>query len=177
MRAGGCLTALAIAATALAITGCGGGDSNSGSTAENFPPPTVPTDAPQPPKGASPVLFEIYRQFTPPQPDPKVKGSAEAIVAGKKTCKGKTPVEIERKYYAIAVQNGQLDPSSESGKMIADIDKYAKNVSKDSSFVAGQLAADAYQATLPQKTGQYGYQGCIYVLARQLEQQLAPKKK
>ncbi len=60
--------------------------------------------------------------------------------------------------------------------MIANIDKYAKQVSKDPSFAAGQLAADAYQATLPVQIGQYGYQGCVYALAHQLEQRLGPGK-
>jgi hypothetical protein len=105
-----------------------------------------------------------------------VKGSAKAIAAGKKACDGKTPLEVKDAYYPIAVESGNLDASSDQAKMIADIGKYAKNASKDASFASGQLAADAYQATLPAKTASYGYQGCVYVMARQLEKQLAPKK-
>ena len=183
MRIGTGATALATAATVLAIAGCGGvGGANGGGSAAatttppdaTFPEPTVPKDAPQPPKGASPVLKEIYRQFTPRKPDPRVKGSAQAIAAGRAACAGKTPVEVERKYFPIAVGKGTLDPNGEQGTMIAEIGKYAENAPGDSSFVAGQLAADAYQATLPARIATFGYAGCVYVLARQLEKQLAP---
>jgi hypothetical protein len=177
----GAATALGAVVLALAIAGCGGGEASEGGTADwatppdaTFPEPTVPKDAPQPPKGASPVLKEIYRQFIPRKPDPRVKGSAQAIAAGEAACAGKTPVEVERKYYSIAVRKGALDPTSEQAKMIAEIDRYAKNVARDPSFVAGQLAAGAYQATLPTRIATFGYSGCVYVLARQLEKQLAP---
>jgi hypothetical protein len=179
VRGGTRATALATAVTALAVLGCGGGDGNGGAETTTppdatFPEPTVPKDAPQPPKGASPVLKEIYRQFTLREPDPSVSGSAKAIAAGRKACAGKTPVEVERKYYPIAVQKGTLEPSSGQARMIAQIAKYEKHVSRDPSFVAGQLAANAYQATVPARIATFGYAGCIYVLARQLEKQLAP---
>jgi hypothetical protein len=180
-RAGLGASALASAVAALAILGCGGGGGADGEVSTTppdatFPEPTVPKDAPQPPKGASPILKEIYRQFTLREPDPRVKGSARAIAAGRAACAGKTPVEVERRYYPIAVQRGTLDPASDQAKMIAEISKYAKNVSKDPSFTAGQLAADAYQATLPPRVATFGYAGCAYALARRLEKQLAPGK-
>jgi hypothetical protein len=56
--------------------------------------------------------------------------------------------------------------------MIAEINRYAKHVKAESSFTAGQLAADAYQATLPKRLRKVGYQGCIYSLAKQLEKGL-----
>jgi hypothetical protein len=179
-RAGMGAAALAAAVTAVAILGCGGG-ANGGEVSTTppdatFPEPTVPKNAPQPPKRASPVLKEIYRQFTLRKPDPSVPGSAKAIADGRKACAGKTPVEVERKYYPTAVQKGTLDPGSDQAKMIAEIDRYAKNVARDSSFTAGQLAAGAYQATLPPRIASFGYAGCAYALARQLEKQLAPRK-
>jgi hypothetical protein len=171
--------AIAAVAGALAIAGCGGAGGDTATTTPpgaTFPEPTVPKGAPQPPKGASPVLKEIYRQFTPRKPDPNVKGSGQAIAAGGKACAGRTPVEVERQYYPIAVRKGGLDPVSEQAKMIAGIDRYAKNAANDPSFVAGQLAADAYQATLPARIATFGYAGCAYALARRLEKQLAPSK-
>lgn len=174
---------LGIAVTALVLTGCGGGSEERGSgfsSDETTPPdatfaePTVPKGAPQPPKGASPILREIYRQFTPPKPDPRVKASGKAIAAGKRACAGRTPVEVERRYYPIAVQKGMLDPNSSQGKTIAEVGKYAKHASTDPSFAAGQLAAGAYQATLPSRIAPFGYQGCVYSLARELEKALAP---
>jgi hypothetical protein len=181
MRIGAPMTVLATMATGLAIAGCGGGDGANGEALTTppdatFPEPTVPEDAPQPPQGASPVLREIYRQFTPRKPDPRVAGSAKAIAAGKAACAGKTPVEVERRYYPIAVRKGRIDPASDQARMIAEIGRYAKNVSRDPTFVAGQLAADAYMATLPTRIASFGYAGCVYALARQLEKQLAPRK-
>jgi hypothetical protein len=175
-------TALATALAALAILGCGGGAGSGGADETTTPPdatfpePTVPKDAPQPPKGTSPALEEIYRQFTLRKPDPSVPGSAKAIAGGRKACAGKTPVEVERKYYPIAVQRGTLDPSSAQAKMIAEIDRYAEHASEDPSFVAGQLAGDAYQATLSPRVASFGYAGCVYVLARQLEKQPASRE-
>lgn len=59
--------------------------------------------------------------------------------------------------------------------MIGQIDSYEKHSAKEYSFTGGQLAADTYEATLT-SAGQYGYEGCIYSLARKLERELAPKK-
>ncbi len=188
MRPGHRAGALAAIIAALAIGGCGGGTGTNGGDAGSssastttppdatFPEPTVPKGSPQPPKGASPVLREIYRQFTLRKPDPKVRGSAHAIAAGRAACAGMTPVEVERRYYPVAVRMGRLDPSSGQGAMIGEIEKYARNAPRDTSFVAGQLAADAYQATLPPRIATFGYGGCVFALARQLERQLAPEK-
>jgi hypothetical protein len=62
-----------------------------------------------------------------------------------------------------------------SAEMIAQIGAYEKHSSKEESFTAEHLAADAYEATLPETIGQYGYRGCVYALARQFEQELAPR--
>jgi hypothetical protein len=189
MRSWAAAFAIAIIAAGPAIAGCGGGgevdkevstptfsEDETTPPDATYPEPTVPEDAPQPPKGASPVLKEIYRQFTPPEPDPRFKGSARAIAAGKAACTGRTPVEVERRYYPIAVRKGNLDPDSDKAKMIAQIERFARTSSRDSSFVAGQLAAGAYQATLPTRIAAFGYQGCVYALARQLQRELAPRK-
>jgi hypothetical protein len=175
VRAGA--AALAVAVTVLALLGCGaGGNGGEVSTTPpdaTFPEPTVPKGAPQPPKGASPVLKEIYRQFTLRKPDPGIPGSAKSIADGRRACAGRTPVEVERRYYPVAVERGTLDPGSDRAKMIAEIGRYAENVARDPSFTAGQLAAGAYQATLPPRIASFGYAGCAYALARRLEKQLA----
>lgn len=160
-------TALAVAACALlAIAGCGGEDSTA------TKPPTAYTNprAETPPKGASPVLREIYRQFYPPAPDPKVKGSAKAIKKGKAVCKGKRPVEVKEEFI------GESDLLPEQAKAVAEIEKYEKRYRTDSSFVAGQLAALVYEQALPnEELAVYGYQGCVYSLAQVLKQRLAPR--
>jgi hypothetical protein len=185
----GCMTL--IACVAIGLGGCGGGNSStvttstvggtaaSGSTngSSGSPSGQAGAAAPKAPKGSSPVLQQIYRQFPPPQGNPQVKRSTSAIEAGKKACTGKTPVEVKEQYFPIAVKKGTLEAGSEQGKMIARIGTYARRVSTDASFAAGQLAADAYEATLPMSIGQYGYEGCVYALAHQLEHKLAPKKK
>jgi hypothetical protein len=182
---------LLLCVLALAVGGCGGSSSSStssgptGSTTSSSSStssgssPSAPgaAAAPKAPKGSSPVLQQIYRQFPPPQGNPKVKSSIVAIEVGKKACSGKTPLEVKEQYFPIAVKKGNLEAGSEEGKMIAKIGTYAKHVSTDASFAAGQLAADAYQGTLPAAVGQYGYEGCVYALAHQLEHKLAPKKK
>jgi hypothetical protein len=108
-------------------------------------------------------------------PDPEVKRSAAAIAAEKRTCANKTPLQAKEAYLPIVFRRGKLKATSEEAKMIARIAHYEQISSHDQSFVAGQLAADAYQATLPTAIGQYGYEGCIYAPVRRLERQLAPK--
>jgi len=125
----------------------------------------------QAPKGASPVLRAVYRQFPAPEADPQVSGSAAAIKAGERACKGKAPLQVKQELFAVAKSN--LVP--EQVKLIARIESFEKSSAKDPSFTAGQLAADVYEATLPKATGQYGYQGCIYALVRGLEHRLAPR--
>jgi hypothetical protein len=170
-------TSLATAALALALlAGCGSGGDKTTSTQVEVPR-TAPGGAAEreAPKGASPVLREIYRQFPKPQPEPGDRASARAIHAGEKACKGLTPMEVKRKFYAKATEEGNLVPNSSEGKMIAELPKYAKQSAKSSAFVAGQLAADVYEATLPEAAAPAGYQGCVYSLARRLKHELAPR--
>jgi hypothetical protein len=127
------------------------------------------------PPRSSATLRAIYAQFQPPKPNFEVKGSAAAIAAGRQACAGKTPVQVKEMYYPRAVAMGKLDPKSSQAMMIGHIDTYERHISSNQSFIAGQLAADAYQAILPKAISQFGYQGCVYALARQLEQRLAPK--
>jgi hypothetical protein len=175
------LAALLIAA-ALALAGCGGGSSSTSSTGPTTSSAAVEKAAKEAatlrqkaearaPKGASPTLRAIYATFPPPKPDSAVKRSGPAIKAGEKACAGKTPTEVKEEFYGAAQTN--LEP--EQKQMIARIGSFEGSDSTDASFTAGQLAADVYEATLPEAIGQYGYEGCVYALARGLEQRLAPK--
>jgi hypothetical protein len=168
---------------ALALAGCGSGGSSS-STSSQSPAETAAVKVAveraasaakaaeaKAPKGASPTLRAIYRQFPPPQPEPQEKSAAKVIAAGEKACAGKTPLQVKERFYAAARPN--LKP--EQAKMIARIGGFEAKAAGDPSFVAGQLAADTYAASLPEAAGQAGYRGCVYALARRLERRLAPK--
>jgi hypothetical protein len=171
-------TALLLALGVLALGGCGSSsDSQGGSTdTATFPTARGGKAEREAPKGASPVLREIYRQFPPPKPNPVVEGSAAAIEAGEAACEGKTPLAVKAAFYAEAVEAGNLEAGSPQAKMIAKLPSYQRRAASDTSFVAGQLAAGVYQATLPERIAQFGYQGCIYSLARELKRELAPRK-
>ena len=128
------------------------------------------------PKGSSTFVTELYRQFPPPEPDPRVAGAAAAIKAGERACAGKTPVEVKEAFYQAALEKGSLDPESSQAEMIEKIDRFEAHVTTEASFTAGQLGADAYAATLPEALAASGFQGCIYVLAKQLERRVSGNK-
>jgi hypothetical protein len=113
------------------------------------------------PSGASSTLRAIHRQFRPPRPDPLVKGSAAAIAAGRRACSGKTPVQVKQEFFSAA--RPHLAP--QQVQMIARIQTYERHETTDPSFIAGQLGADVYAATLPTGLGQSAYQGCVYALS------------
>jgi hypothetical protein len=123
------------------------------------------------PKGASPTLRALYATFPRPGSNPEVKRSSSAIHAGIAACQGKTPTEVKARFYAAAKPN----LAYEQAKMIDRIATFEGHSSTDASFTAGQLAADVYQATLPAGVSEYGYEGCVYALARGLEKRLAPR--
>jgi hypothetical protein len=104
-----------------------------------------------------------------------VKGAAAAIKAGERACAGKAPAQVAEKYLPIAVEQGGIKAGTEQAKMISETAHYQKNIETEVSFTSGQLAAGAYQATLPARLHRAGYHGCIYSLARELESRLYPK--
>jgi hypothetical protein len=182
------LTAALTTAALLALGGCGsGGTTTSASTATVAAPRTPSAAKPSPaapggreesraPKGASATLRQIYRQFSAPKPNPAVAGSAAAIKAGEAACAGKTPRQVKAAFYAKALASGGLEAGGEEAKMIAKLGSFEAHAATDSAFTAGQLAADTYQASLPEAIAQFGYQGCVYSLARGLERELGPQK-
>jgi hypothetical protein len=160
-----------IAAALLAPAGCGSGDSSTASL-------TVAAKSPreaeaQAPKGASPTLRGVYRAFQKPRTEAMEPDAVDAVEAGEAACRGKTPIAVKEEFYAEAEE--YLEP--QQAEMIGQLAKFEAREKSDQSFVAGQLAADVYAATLGEEEAQAGYQGCIYALARGLEQRLAPKKK
>jgi hypothetical protein len=121
------------------------------------------------PKGASPVLRQIYRQFPPPKPDPAVKQSAQAIRAGERACSGKTPLQVREEFIE---ESDLLEPQAE---MVAELPKLEKSAARNGAFITGQLGALVYERTLDERIARYGYQGCVYSLARVIEDRLAPR--
>jgi hypothetical protein len=176
-----------VATAALALAACGGGGSSSttpatvASTPPKAPKPTKGDDASGggapakkgkayeqhreqvPTGGATPA--QVRKSFPAPQADPEVEGSAEAIAAGESACAGKMPAQIKTAFYDEAVEEGTLVPSSPEGKMIARLGTLEKQAGGGASFATGQLAADTYAATLPEKTARYGFGGCAHALA------------
>jgi hypothetical protein len=146
------------------VSGCGSSGDEKSPTEERAEQPRAPL-----------MVRELHREFPPPQAAPGVKGSAAAIRAGEAACAGRTPVEVTERYLPIALERGSLQAGSLQAKMIAEVGRYAKNIETEASFTAGQLAADAYQATLPRRLQKSGYQACIHSLAKQLEDRLYSK--
>jgi hypothetical protein len=130
------------------------------------------TPAQRAPKGASTLEREIYREFPPPTPSPEAKGSARAVTAGEKACRGKSPAEVKEEF--IAAAQPRLNAAQE--KMIDEIGRYEKLAYTETGFTAGQLAAGTYEATLPEALAVYGYQGCVYALAQGLKRELAQER-
>jgi hypothetical protein len=155
--------ALSVMATFL-LTACGD-DSDSGheagtgpSSADQAKPPIDPT---------APMSEQLAQTFPAPKPGPgSLPGAAAAIEAGRKACAGKTPLQVREQFI------GAADLGDEQGEMVAELPKYEKQP-PTINFVAGQLAAGVYQATLPEKKAAAGYQGCVYELALQLRRELA----
>jgi hypothetical protein len=169
-----------ISAFPILVAGCGddGSSGQSGSPAAGqegpleVPPPQSEAEERAQAKaleGVSPMLRAIHRQFPAPRPNPKVKGSAEAIATGEEACAGKTPLEVREEFVP------ESDLSDFLREQVERIPDYERNPSY--SFPAGQLAASVYETTLP-PTDQaaYSFQGCVYALAKVLEAELASKE-
>jgi hypothetical protein len=149
------------------LTACGD-DSGSGQTAgtESSAAQGAPQIDP-----TAPVSKQLAQVFPVPKPGPgSLPGAAAAIAAGRKACEGKTPMQVREEF--IGAAQGLSD---EQEAMIDELPKYEKQA-VTSNFVAGQLAAGVYEATLPDKKAIAGYQGCVYELALQVRRELAKKQ-
>jgi hypothetical protein len=162
------------AAGALLLSACGGGDSTGseeGASQQQKPPPASGF-AYGGKGGKREGSATIAARFPAPKPQPgSPPGSRKAIGAGRKACKGKTPEEVRDEFLAEAEASGLLNPGQK--KMVAHIERYEKQAATTPDFVAGQLAAGVYEATLPEQLRIAGYQGCVYELAQQLQKEIA----
>jgi hypothetical protein len=170
------LTALfLLAAVVPSALGCGGGDENAGdqggSTQSATSSPVQKEEAraeAEAPKRASPMLRAIYRQFPRPTLDPAVEGSEEAIRAGEKACRGKTPLQVREEFIE------ESDLLEQQAELVDELPELEKSAATNAGFVIGQLGALVYERTLPEEVARFGYQGCVYSLALVLERKLAP---
>ena len=121
------------------------------------------------PKGASPVLRQIYRQFPRPKPDPADKRSAAVIRAGERACRGKTPLEVREEFIG---ESDLLEPQEE---LVEELPKLERSAAKNGAFITGQLGALVYERTLPEAVARYGYLGCVYSLSLGIKRRLAPR--
>lgn len=162
------------AAAATMLASCGGSNDSVSSEQQAEPPSGAGAGAAKPLPADAPMTKVLATHFPVPKALPGAPpGSAQAIAAGRKACKGKTPVQVKEEFIAEAKASGTLNPGQE--KMVARISKYQSEAAHSPDFVAGQLAAGVYEATLPESVRIAGYQGCVYELARQLEKELKKK--
>lgn len=146
-----------------AAAGCGGSQ-NGGSDGGSGSTSTVelPDVAPGPLTGPA----ALQDQFPPPDVSELDPQATAAVRAGQQACLGKTPLEIRAEYLDDAVQNG-LDLTSPRGTMFKQPQNFRQPFRPGSSFASGQLAAGVYEETLPESSASYGFQGCVYELARE----------
>jgi hypothetical protein len=183
MRAKATLLTLALL---LALAGCGSGGegeksaSSSSTAAQEQKPQAKGEDKghsqkaahsqPKQGKGSKeakpdPQAQRLAQSFPKPKPAPGAKElSAKAIAAGEAACKGLTPTEVKDRFYSQAQAN--LDP--DQLQLVEELPRYEEEAPDDPNFVAGQIAATVYGAALGEAESQYGFQGCVYVLAREI---------
>jgi hypothetical protein len=124
--------------------------------------------------GGNAKVATLEAAFPVPKPQPESPpGAQRAIDAGRNACKGKTPQQVRDEFMAEAEASGLLNSGQK--KMLANIAHYEKQAATTTDFVAGQLAAGVYEATLPEELRIAGYQGCVYELAQQLLKEIAQK--
>lgn len=171
-------------ASAIGVGGCGSEDSTTAAgSAASTAAAVAPAQGPKHHAGGAPTARRVAKKPGTPQarrirhsfPPPRTEGlepeAVSAVEAGEAACAGKTPTAVKEEFYAEA--EGNLDP--EQAKMIGQIGKFEAKGAADQSFVAGQLAADTYAATLAEESAHEGFEGCVYALAQGLERQSKKK--
>src|SRR4029077_17571837 len=157
---------------ALALSACGGNDGESAMTEQNVEQPSPPASgfAHGGKGGKGESSATIAASFPKPKPQPDAPpGAQKAIDAGRRACRGKTPQQVRDEFMAEAEASGLLNEGQR--KMIANLAHYENQARSGPDFVAGQLAAGVYEATLPEALRIAGYQGCVYELAQQLQKE------
>ncbi len=119
---------------------------------------------------SAPAANDLRKSFPEPKPASGAnQRSAEAIETGRSACEGKTPIQVKDEAYAEA--KSSLDEGQR--RLVGELPDYEAEAEGDPDFVAGQIAATVYAATLPEAVRPLGFQGCVYELARTLEGELA----
>jgi hypothetical protein len=148
------------------LTACGGGLDSGQTTA---PAATTGSPALNP---TAPITKQLATVFPVPKAPPGSPSTVTAAIeAGRKACRGKTPLQVREEFLESAQGLGE-----DQEKMIAQLPKFESQAGTSPNFAAGQLAAGVYEATLPEKQMVAGYQGCVYELALQLRRELAKKQ-
>jgi hypothetical protein len=163
-----CAALVALSTMAALLTGCGGDSGTDGSAAGSSTTGggTAGLDP------SAPITEQLARTFPVPKPQPnEPPGAAAAIEAGRKACRGKTPIEVREKFIDSAA-----NLTEDQEKIIGELPKYEKQSGNSPNFAAGQLAAGVYEATLGEKKQIAGYRGCVYELALQLRRELSKKQ-
>jgi hypothetical protein len=147
---------------AVAAPGCGDddGSGNGGADPASLLPEPKPGDRPPPPPQA------LAENLPPPDTRGLSRDQKVALRAGRRACRGKTPLQVRDEYLAEATDSGSLDLDSPQGELVSDLSYFRFEPDEGPSFAAGQLAAGVYEATLPESTANAGFQGCVYELAR-----------
>jgi len=162
-----CVALLTLGAMTALVTGCGGGSSSADTGAfTDTTPGAVPDRTTL--TGSTPIAKKLAITFPVPKPqatDPP--GTAAEIKAGRKACKGKKPIEVREEFIDRV---GSLTEDQE--KVIGELPKYEKGATSP-NFPGAQIAADVYQAGLPEKKQAAGFRGCVYELALQRRRELA----
>jgi predicted outer membrane protein len=165
------MACIALALTAMAtvlLTACGGG-SDSSQTTSTATATTAGSPSLDP---TAPITKQLAAVFPVPKAPPGSPSTVTtAIEAGRKACRGKTPLQVREEFIDSA-----QGLSKDQEKMIAQLQKFESQASTSPDFAAGQLAAGVYEATLPESQKVAGYQGCVYELALQLRRELAKKQ-
>jgi hypothetical protein len=152
------------------LTACGGGSGSGQSTASSTATPTSAGSPAVDP--TAPITKQLAAVFPVPKAPPGSPSTVTtAIEAGRKACRGKTPLQVREEFIDSAA-----GLSADQKKMIAELPKFESQSATSPDFAAGQLAAGVYEATLPERLKVAGYQGCVYELALQLRRELAKKQ-
>lgn len=159
------LAALAVAA--ILLGGCGDSGEQGSEARTAASPSRAKARTPPGTSLANARQIRVLREnFPPPRAD--TAAGREVIAAGRDACNDKTPLEIREEFYPQA--EGALDSAQK--EMIAKLPSFEDKAFRDYSFAAGQLAALVYEKSLAAAQGPYGFQGCVYELARGLEGEL-----
>jgi hypothetical protein len=155
------------------LTACGGGSESSQTTSSATATATTPTTAGSPAiDPTAPITKQLASVFPVPKAPPGSPSTVTAAIeAGRKACRGKTPLQVREEFIDSAA-----GLSADQKKMIGELPKFESQSATSPDFAAGQLAAGVYEATLPEKEMVAGYQGCVYELALQLRRELAKKQ-